>query len=529
MKTTPFAGASYRLGAALIAAMLATTIPVRQASAFVTTSSLGLRDAITSLIQADEARLGTVGIYVVDAETGRVLMDRNGDRAMIPASNNKLRTTAAALHLLGPDFRFTTDLMTTAVPTDGTLPGALIVRGGGDPSISGRFEKDKTDITRTMREFAHAVKEKGIRVIDGGILLDASYFDREYFHPGWYKDERGEWYEAEIWGLTFNDNCVDLKWSSKNLNPGDLATFTLNPQTDYVRLDNRVRVVAKGRPAERYYVRDDRSNDIILSGTITVDTEKVDSATVWNGPEFFGSVFRDVLTSEGVTVRGAVRLLEPGEEKAALAGARVIATHKSPPLTEIVNVINLVSQNLYADSLLKAIGREKAGEGSFAAGIRTVDAFFKEAGIFMDGNKLVDGSGLAAGNRVSPRQLVETIRHADKGGHHAAWRESLPVGGTRGSLRTRFQQTTESKALAPDIMGKTGLIGGVRSLSGIAKNRAGRELYYSIVLNGFKASGSRVIEFIDQTAVAIAASGEAEEPADAVGPAKDAAPKAAAR
>lgn len=507
MKTTPATGVAPRLGATLLAALLAATLSVRQASAFVTTSSLGLDDAITSLIRDDESRLGTVGIYVVDAETGRVLVDRNGDKAMIPASNNKLRTTAAALHLLGPDFRFTTDLMTTAVPAGGRLPGALIVRGGGDPTISGRFQADKSDITHTLREFAGALKAKGIREVDGGILLDASYFDREYFHSGWYKDERGEWYEAEIWGLTFNDNCVDLKWSSMGQNPGDLATFTMNPQTDYVRLDNRVRVVAKGRPAERYYVRDDRSNDIILSGTITVDIEKVDSASIWNGPEFFGSVFRDVLTSEGITVRGTVRLLEPGEEKAALTGARLIATHKSPPLTEIVNVINRASQNLYADSLLKAMGREKAGEGSYAAGIRTVDDFFAKTGIYMEGNKLVDGSGLAAGNRVSPRQLVETIRHADKGEHHAAWRDSLPIGGTRGSLRTRFQQTTESKTLAPDIMGKTGLIGGVRSLSGIARNRAGRDIYYAIVLNGFKASGSRVIEFIDQTAVAIAASG----------------------
>lgn len=487
-------------------ALAAITSPT-PGQAFLTTTTASVRLGVESLVNANKDKAGKVGIYVVDAQTSRVLVDINGQKAMVPASNNKLRTTAAALALLGEDFRYSTDILTTTSADDrGVLPGDLIVRGGGDPTISGRFETEKTDVTAPLREMAKALKAKGITEVAGNMLLDDTYFDRDYFHSGWYKSERGEWYEAEIWGLSFNDGCVDLTWSGKGLAPGDLASVTMTPQTNYAKVDNQVRVSAKGRPSDRTYTRADQSNDIIASGTITVDSSKVDSATVWNGPLFFASVFRDVLTSEGITVRGEARLLDPKEVATVEAGAQVIVSHKSPPLTDVVNTVNRVSQNYYADSLVKTLGREKKGTGSYAAGVEVINDYYKNAGIYMAGNIIVDGSGLAAENMVSARQLVETIRLADTGAHKAAWRDSLPIGSTRGSLKSRFQQTTQSRTLAPNIMGKTGLIGGVRTLSGITKNQAGREVYYSIMLNNFEFSGARAIEFIDELAVAIAAS-----------------------
>ena len=492
---------------------LATITAPSPSQAFLTSTTANLRQSVESIVDANKDQAGTLGIYVVDAQTSRVLVDINGNKTMVPASNNKLRTTAAALALLGEDFRYSTDLLTTTSADDrGVLPGDIIVRGGGDPTLSGRFEKEKTDVAAPLRELAKALKAKGITEVSGGLLLDDTYFDRDYFHSGWYKSERGEWYEAEIWGLSFNDGCVDLTWSGKGLAPGDVASVTMNPQTDYVRLDNQVRIAAKGRPSERYYTRADQSNDLIASGTITVDSSKVDSATVWNGPLFFASVFRDVLTSEGISVRGSARLLDPNEVKKLEADAQVIVSHKSPPLTDVVNTINRVSQNYYADTLIKTIGKVKAGTGSYAAGVKVIDDYYKNSGIYMAGHKIVDGSGLAAENLVSPRQLVETLRLADTGAHKAAWRDSLPIGSTRGSLKSRFQQTTQSRTLSPNIMGKTGLIGGVRTLSGIAKNQAGREVYYSIILNDFKFSGARAIEFIDEVAVAIAASEDKPSP-----------------
>jgi D-alanyl-D-alanine carboxypeptidase len=136
-----------------------------------------------------------------------------------------------------------------------------------------------------------------------------------------------------------------------------------------------------------------------------------------------------------------------------------------------------------------------------------IEQFARDHGIFCVGHDAVDGSGLSSRNRTTARQLVETLYYMDHTPLRTPWRDSLPQGGTRGSLKTRFQATSESRTLAPQIFGKTGLIGGVRSLSGLLITRTGRELYYSIVLNGLQERrASEGLALIDRIAVSLAAS-----------------------
>ncbi|MCX7963855.1 MAG: D-alanyl-D-alanine carboxypeptidase/D-alanyl-D-alanine-endopeptidase [Candidatus Sumerlaea chitinivorans] len=460
-------------------------------------------DIETLIAQSGIDPKATVAVYVVDAQTSEVLVNRHGEKPMIPASNNKLLTTAAGLSLLGPEHRFVTKLYTDGPLTTPTLPGNLYVVGGGDPTISGRFEPNKRDVTAPLRRWADTLTSLGITRIRGRILADDTLFDNEYFHPNWYPGERGEWYEAEISALAFNDNCVDLLWSAEQRMPGDLADVTLNPPTRYVRLHNHVRVVAKGRSAERWYLRKAGSNDIVATGTLTVGTTKEDSASVNDGALYFATVFHEVLTSAGITVEGKPKHVRPTPAEQRRYKRVLIAERESPPLREIVKVINLVSQNFYADCLLKYLGRIKHGEGSFDAGCRVVMDFCRKQQLYHEGHRMVDGSGLADRNRVTPRQLVEVIRFMDQGPYRTYWRESLPIGGERGSLKSRFQETTETRTRARFIMGKTGLIDEVRSLSGIVRTDSGRERYYSIIVNGFRRDGQRVIQLIDRIAVAL--------------------------
>jgi D-alanyl-D-alanine carboxypeptidase/D-alanyl-D-alanine-endopeptidase (penicillin-binding protein 4) len=234
-------------------------------------------------------------------------------------------------------------------------------------------------------------------------------------------------------------------------------------------------------------------------GTIAIDNTKDDSAAVHDGALYFASVFNDVLTSNGITVRGKAR-----HERTATATQELLS-HKSPKLADIIKVINLNSQNFYAECLGKTLGKLEGTGGSFAAGTDVVHKFMQEHGIFNEGEHRVDASGLSAENRVTARQLVETLRFMDAGPHKTAWRASLPQGGTRGSLKTRFQSTSETRALAPRIFGKTGLIGGVRSLTGIVTTQSGRELYYSIILNGLEDKrADDAMALIDAIAVRLA-------------------------
>ncbi|MGI8908732.1 MAG: D-alanyl-D-alanine carboxypeptidase/D-alanyl-D-alanine endopeptidase [Candidatus Sumerlaeaceae bacterium] len=461
-----------------------------------------LQSHITDLLSTSPAR--TVAVYVLDANTSEVLVNLTGEQPVKPASCNKLLTTAAALSLLGPEFTFHTRVLYTGEhwQRGGVLHGDLIIEGGGDPTISGRFAKDKRDVTSIFRNEWESTLGGYFDRIEGNIIADDSFFDDEYFHPAWYPAERAEWYEAEISALAFNDNCVDLSWSSRNKLPGAIADVQLNPKTKYVTLQNNVRVAAKGRRVERYYTRAAERNDITASGTLALDSTKEDSAAIHNGALYFATVLKDTLTSDGFRISG-----KPLHRRgaASVKGAEELIDHPSPPLAEIIKVVNLNSQNFYAECLCKSLGKLRGSGGSFAAGTDVIEKFARDHRIFHEGHDAVDGSGLSPRNRTTARQLVETLRFMDGTEWRDAWRATLPQGGTRGSLKSRFQGTAASRALAPRIFGKTGLIGGVRSLSGFVKNDDGRELYYSIVLNELsEGRAEEGMAMIDRIALALA-------------------------
>ena len=451
---------------------------------------------------AKDAPAKTAAIYIAEANSTTPLVNLDGETPVKPASCNKLLTTAASFSLLGPDHIFETKIYAKGTITNGTLKGDLILQGGGDPTISGRFAKEKRDTTHNLRDWAEQLKAKGISRVTGNVIGDDSYFDENYFHSGWYGGERGEWYEAEISGLAFNDNCVDIAWSSKDLMPGDEARYVLNPKTNYATFINHVKVAAKGRPVERYYERDATSNDIVASGTLEYDFTKDDSASIHNGALYMATVFKDVLTSTGIKVDGDAKQTRGAADEKNLS---LLVTHKSAPLSEVAKVINLNSQNFYAECFCKTLGKVKKNSGSFEDGASVVAQFVRDHHIFHEGYNPVDGSGLSAQNNVTARQLVETLQFMDKQPFAAKWRETIPQGQVRGSLKRRFGETSESQRLAPRIYGKTGLIGGVRSLSGWVTLPSGKEYYYSLILNGIsERNGNKAVEFLDKVALAIA-------------------------
>lgn len=443
---------------------------------------------------------GVTAVYVVDAATSEVLLNHSGEVPIIPASNNKLLTTAAALSLLGTEHKLITRVLYKGTISQGTLNGDLVVLGGGDPTISGRFAPNQRDVTYTMQEWADELKKKGIRRISGDIVADDSFFDTQYFHPAWPPDERGEWYSAEISGLAFNDNCVDLSWSSKGLLPGDIAKYQMNPLTRYVTIDNDVKVAAQGRSVERYYQRAAGSNHIHATGTMSYDATKEDSAAIHNGGLYFCSVLREVLTNSSIPVQGRARL-----DRGAAAGGKDVIIHSSPSMLEICKVVNLNSQNFYAECVTKILGKLYRNAGSWEAGTDVIEEFCRLAGVYSRGQDTVDGSGLSAKNRTSARQLVEILWHMDSGPKREAWRSTLAQGGVRGSLRSRFQRTPVTRRAAKRIFGKTGLIGGVRSLSGFVQCPGGREVYYSIILNQLPGeNASQGTALLDDIAVGLA-------------------------
>lgn len=468
-----------------------------------------LQAELSKIIQETDLKGGTLGIRVEDVALPQLVYEQNGDIPLKPASCNKLLTSAAALYYLGSAYTYTTRVYYSGQIKGKKLAGDLVVVGSGDPTISGRFQENKRDVTKILRDMAKDIRKAKIRIVTGDLVGDDDYFDDVYFGKGWYPKERGEWYCAEISALSFNDNCIDILWKGAR-KQGRPARFTLNPETDYVNLVNQVTTGEAKGSANLSYLREDKSNTIVAKGTVPAKGEDYDSAAIYNPTAFFVNVFDDVLREKGVKIQGSPRDIDTlsDEKKAELRQRlRTVSFFVSPPLSEIVKVVNRRSQNFYAEQLLRTLGAEVKGEGSFEAGVEAVEEFLHKEDIYKPGHIMIDGSGLSYLNRVSAHQLVDLLRfmHGYKEG--AVFFDSLPRGGQAGaSLSTRFHDTPEERAVESRILGKTGYIGGVHSLTGMVTNAVGKKMFYSIIVNDFGCPNSVARGLIDKLVVALASS-----------------------
>lgn len=391
----------------------------------------------------------------VSAAVGRVgeppLFLLNADTPRAPGSNQKLLTAAAALRLLGRDaFLETTVAQGPA--------GELVVIGGGDPNLSGRFFDG--DPTRILRHLAGSVAAKGVREVAGDLVLDASRFDDEWVHPLWPGDQLDRWYCAPVAALIYNDSCWDVRVLPAD-QVGEAARLEIQPSLIKPALLNRCLTVATrkehvvhlGRPPE---------GDIEVSGGILKGSSGVDgSITVRNPVLFFGEAFRAALLAEGITLRGGLRV-------GRVEGAHPLVVYRSS-LKSVLPVMLARSQNLYAECLFKLLG-----EGSFTGGGAAVGRALREMGIDPAGVTAIDGSGLANANRVSARVLYRVLQAMAE---EPAFVESLATGGT-GTLEDRYRD------LQGRLRAKTGTIRGVTALSGYVTGRDGGRRVFSILANG---------------------------------------------
>lgn len=412
------------------------------------------------------------GVAVVSLPGGQALFGRDADRLFAPASNLKLATTAAALSRLGPDFRFKTRLYQRGALEGGVARGDLGVVGGGDPNLSGRFWGD--DPEGPFRDWAKRLKSIGIRAFEGDLVLDDGYLDREGVHPSWPKDQLQEWYCAPTSALAFNDDCVEVRISPGL--PGGAATVSLRPPLARFRPENDVRTVAD-RGRHRYSIL--RSPDgwgVAVRGAFYQNAEPASEfVTVPDPAAFFGEALRDALASEGIEVRGTVRAAREGEAPGT-AGWTLLLEHVST-LEATVSVANKRSQNLYAEQILKVLGKEARGEGSFAKGAEAVRDYLKDVGVPLDGVVIEDGSGLSRDNRIAADHLCRVLVAMWNSPRKDAFVGSLAVAGRDGTLEKRLK----GPDTAGRILGKTGTIAGASALSGYARAGEDRWCAFSIL------------------------------------------------
>jgi D-alanyl-D-alanine carboxypeptidase/D-alanyl-D-alanine-endopeptidase (penicillin-binding protein 4) len=455
---------------------------------------LGAR--IDSVLARPELRRAHVGVEVVDAASGRVLYAREAERLFVPASNLKLVVTATAARLLGPGYGWRTTVYGTGPVVDGTLRGDLVLYGRGDPTFSARYGSSRT---AGLEALADSLRARGIRRVAGAVVGDESWFDGEHVRGDWQSYDLLWWYAAPVGALAFNDNSVDFR-----IDPGPLgqpARISWEPRSAYVRVENRTRTVPAGRPQTLDLERGDGPGAIRAYGETPLDAgPRTESFAVDDPARYAATVFREVLVARGITVdQPEVRVVSDPARSAA-AAATPLAERLSPPLPQVVAPILLRSQNWIAEQLLKTVAREVSGQGTWDAGLRLERDFLtREVGVDSTAFRLRDASGLSSENLITPHAFVQILGYVRRTPAQAMVRAGLPIAGRAGSLQARLLD------LSGRVAAKTGSIGNVDSLSGFVTLEGGREVVFSIIVNGSGYPTVRIRADIDDVVRAIAA------------------------
>jgi len=449
----------------------------------------GLRSKIDGILANGDLDGAVMSLRVVELPRGRVLYSYNSEEPLSVASNAKIVTTAAALDLLGPDFELSTTLVATGDIKNGVLYGDLVIVGKGDPSISEHWNGG--DVMAPLRKFAREVKACGVRTVNGDLIADDFYFDREFWCASWPDNQWIHWYEAPVGALAFNDNCVDVT-VGPGPSPGAPAVITLYPDVGYISFTNKIRTTASlqtHRSRGYGFYRNKLENAVTARGWYYLKAEPVKSNfTIYDPSLYLATALKKALSDEGVSVNGDIRRMRAAEA-GAVEGGRVIAVNRVS-VAEVVKHCNLNSQNLYSEMLLKTLGREIEGEGSFSGGARAIARFLEEVGIRPGEYTVADGSGLSRETRFSAMALTRILQHMYTHPAVKSFRDSLPLSGYTGSLAGRLAESH----YAGRVRAKTGYILRVSSLSGYALAANGKTLAFSMVFNDFKGSNRYTVK-----------------------------------
>lgn len=445
-------------------------------------------DALAERIDAilDDPRYdgSQVGVVVRSAETGELLYARNPGRRQLPASNVKLFSSTAALELLGPDYRFRTQLLTDGTRDGSRLTGDLFIRGGGDPTM----------LAGDYRSLAARLAASGVQVVDGDLVADDTFFDDVRLGNSWSWDDEPYYYSAQTSALTVAPNTdYDSGTVIVRVRPGAAGgrpEIVLQPRTSYLRVVNRAVTGPAGSDDTISVVRRHGRNVIDVTGSIPAGSaEYLDWATVWEPTGYAADVFRRALAGQGIRVTGAIRYAGTPTD------ARPLVGHDSMTVGRMLTPFLKLSNNMHAEALVKTVGAETADEGSWDAGLAAMTEALAGLGVRDDTMRLVDGSGLSRRNLVPPGQLVRLLMAARGEPWFPAWYDALPVAGASarlvgGTLRYRMGGT----AAAFNLHAKTGSLTGVSALSGYVTDADDELLVFSVVSNNYLASSVKDVE-----------------------------------
>lgn len=462
----------------------------------------GLTRACNEIKRYDAFANGQVAFLAVDINTGEEIIGYNQDMSMVPASNTKLFSTAAALELFGPDYTYSTDLLYTGkIDDSGVLNGNIIIHGNGDPTLGSRFFTEHPNYDYTAR-FVEAIQKAGIRHISGNIVGDGTCYAKEMTPPTWSWEDLGNYFGAVPNGLTAHDNLVTLHF--KTGGEGTEAVYLgCDPEIE------ELQVISQGIASN---VKRENTNTFgksyqfskYVQGPMPMNQKDVTVRSIMPDPPLFvATQLMDSLNAKGVTVLGkAFSAADYTRFEAMMKeGVDTLVSLKSPTLSEIITKTNLHSINLFAEHCLTLVGTKQANTSDVTAASWALMAFWRDRGMDIKGLSINDGCGLSHYNICTPRQLCYLLQYMrTKSKYYDAFNSSLTMCGGLGTMGGMCLKTRAEK----NARGKSGTIRRVKSYSGYVKSRSGRELAFSILINNFTCSSNETRQMMEKFIVGLA-------------------------
>lgn len=443
-----------------------------------------VQNILNEILNKDEYRQASVGILVVDPAIGEELLSYHPDQLLIPASTMKLITSATALRILGPGYRFTTSVAYSGnIDEKGVLHGNLVLIGGADPTLGSEYFQNH--YYNFLEKWAQSVRLSGIQKVEGDLVLDASVYDHEKVPATWIWEDLGNYYGAGANAFTVYDNLFRITFQSPS-QPGRatkiMATY---PKIDGLEIQNEV--ISSEVNADNAYVFGSPLDKVrVIRGTIPAGRKAFTiKASVQQPGEILSTAFTNALAGKGIFIDGGVRF-KTGDEN----NHKTIYIQESPNMGDIAKVLNHESVNLFAEHFLKQLSVEKYGIGNREKSIEIVKEFWKENGLGTNRFFMEDGSGLSHFNAVSPRFFVQLLTAMDG---NEAFVNSLPRAGN-GTL----DQFSKEHFPGNTLEAKSGSMTRVRCYSGYLTTDSGRRLVFSIMFNHFQGSHSALINEIEK-------------------------------
>jgi len=433
----------------------------------------------------------SICIAISDSQTGEIIIKSEPQQSLEPASIMKLVTTATALEVFGPDFRFKTTLIASGTIKNDTLFGDLQIIGGGDPTLGSNYFPENNHF---LDEWVQAIRNNNIKVVMGNIQLDASIYESEMIPNTWLWEDIGNYYGAGASGISVYDNLYEIHLSSEAEAGKPTKTERINPEIPGLELQNEVlssdinsdQTSVFGSPME---------NHRIIRGTIPKNkSDFIIKASMPDPLALLASEFRKKLVTDGIFFSGVTKFGKVIQNDAA---KMILSVIQSPTLKEIIKVTNHESVNLFAEHFLKHLAFNNTGLGSTTEGCKFIVEFWKNKGLDMTGFFMNDGSGLSRFNAITAAQMVNILNYMKtKSNYFDTFYQSMATVGN-GTLTVFRNENFPNQCLHA----KSGSMTRVRCYAGYLNTDSGRQLSFTVMLNNFSCSQTEAIKKIEEILV----------------------------